>query len=80
MQAGCVSFASHYTYEASLLEWEKKIQQLETQGILPIKVEIDVEELLTWYATQGLAVTPETRTKFMTNTLQDYVRKGMIKP
>jgi hypothetical protein len=67
-------------YEASLLEWEKKIQQLEAQGIRPIKVEVDVGELLTWCATQGLAVTPETRTKFMMNTLRDYVRKGIIKP
>ena len=68
------------TYEASLVEWEKKIQQLEAQGIRPIKVEVDVEELLTWCTTQGLAVTPETRTKFMMNTLRDYVRRGIVKP
>ncbi len=34
-------------YEASLVESEKKIQDLEAQGIRPIKVEVDVEELLT---------------------------------
>jgi|SRR6266508_4499865 len=68
------------TYEASLVEWEKKIQDLEAQGIRPIKVEVDVEELLTWCTTQGLAVTPETRTKFMMNTLRDLVRKGIVKP
>ncbi len=68
------------TYEASLVEWEKKIQQLEAQGIHPIKVEVDVEELLTWCTTQGLAVTPETRTKFMMNILREYVRKGIVKP
>ncbi len=68
------------TYEASLVEWEKKIQQLEAQGIRPIKVEVDVEALLTWCTTQGLAITPETRTKFMMNTLRDLVRKGIITP
>jgi hypothetical protein len=68
------------SYEESLVEWEKKIQDLEAQGIRPIKVEVDVEELLTWCATQGLAVTPETRTKFMMNTLRDLVRKGIVKP
>jgi hypothetical protein len=68
------------TYEASLLEWEKKMQQLEAQGIRPIKVEVDVEALLTWCTTQGLAVTPETRTKFMMNTLRDLVQQGVVKP
>ena len=67
-------------YEASLVESEKKIQDLEAQGIRPIKVEVDVEALLTWCTTQGLAVTPETRTKFMMNTLRDLVRKGIITP
>jgi hypothetical protein len=67
-------------YEESLVEWEKKIQDLEAQGIRPIKVEVDVEALLTWCTTQGLPVTPETRTKFMMNTLREYVRKGIVKP
>jgi hypothetical protein len=35
------------SYEASLVESEKKIQDLEAQGIRPIKVEVDVEALLT---------------------------------
>ena len=34
------------SYEASLVELEKKIQDLEAQGIHPIKVEVDVEALL----------------------------------
>jgi hypothetical protein len=67
-------------YEASLVEWETQIQQLEAQGIRPVKVEVDVEELLTWCTTQGLAVTPETRTKFMMNALRDHVKKGIVKP
>jgi hypothetical protein len=62
------------------VEWEKKIQDLEAQGIRPIKVEVDVEALLTWCTTQGLPVTPEKRTKFMMNTLREYVRKGIVKP
>ena len=68
------------SYEASLVEWEKKIQDLEAQGMRPIKVEVDVEALLTWCTTQGLAVTPETRTKYMMNTFRDLVRKGIITP
>ena len=67
-------------YEASLVESEKKIQDLEAQGIRPIKVEVDVEALLTWCTAQGLAVTPETRTKFMMNTFRDLVRQGIVKP
>jgi hypothetical protein len=68
------------SYEVSLVESEKKIQNLEAQGMRPIKVEVDVEELLTWCTTQGLPVTPETRTKFMMNMLRDLVRKGIVKP
>ena len=68
------------SYEESLVEWEKKIQDLEAQGIRPIKVEVDVEALLTWCTVQGLPVTPETRTKFMMNTLRDLVRKGIVNP
>ena len=68
------------SYEASLVESAKKIQDLEAQGMRPIKVEVDVEALLTWCTTQGLPVTPETRTQFMMNTLRDLVRKGVVKP
>ena len=68
------------SYEASLVESEKKIQDLEAQGIRPVKVEVDVEALVTWCTAQGLPVTPETRTKFMMNTLREYVRKGIVKP
>jgi hypothetical protein len=68
------------SYEASLVESEKKIQDLEAQGIRPIKVDVDVEALLTWCTAQGLPVTPETRTKFMMNTLRELVRKGIVKP
>ena len=68
------------SYEASLVEWEKKIQDLEAQGMRPIKVEVDVAASLTWCTTQGLAVTPETRTKFMMNIFRDHVRKGIVKP
>ena len=68
------------SYEESLVTWEKKIQDLEAQGIRPIKVEVDVEALLSWCTTQGLPVTPETRTKFMMNTLRELVRKGIVKP
>ena len=68
------------TYDASLVDWEKKIQQLEAQGMRPVKVEVDVEALLTWCTTQGLAVTPETWTQFMMNILRDHVKKGIVKP
>jgi len=68
------------TYEESLVDSEKKIQDLEAQGIRPIKVEVDVEALLTWCTAQGLPVTPETRTKFMMNILRDLVRRGVVKP
>ena len=68
------------TYEASLVDSEQKIRDLEAQGYRPIKVEVDVEALLTWCTTQGLPVTPETRTKFMMNTFRDLVRKGIVKP
>jgi hypothetical protein len=68
------------SYEESRVTWEKKIQDLEAQGIRPIKVEVDVEAFLTWCTAQGVPVTPETRTKFMMNTLRDYVRRGIVKP
>lgn len=34
------------TYEESLVDSEKKFQQFEAQGFRPIKVEVDVEEML----------------------------------
>jgi len=68
------------TYEASLVDWEKQMRQLEAQGMRPKKVEVDVEALLTWCTTQGLAITPETRTQFMMNILRESVRKGIVKP
>ena len=68
------------TYEESRLDSENKIKQLEAQGYRPVKVEVDVEEMLTWCSTQGLAVTPETRTKFTMTKLRELVNNGIIKP
>ena len=68
------------TYEESLVDSENKIQQLEAQGIRPVKVEVDVEEMLTWCSTQGLSVTPETRTKFMMSKLRELVKNGTVTP
>ena len=68
------------TYEASLLDSENKIKQLEAQGYRPVKVEVDVEEMLTWCSTQGLSVTPETRTKFTMTKLRELVNNGIVKP
>src|SRR5262245_45188060 len=67
-------------YATARVEWEKQVQHLAAQGMRPMKVEVDVEALLTWCTTQGLAVTPETRTKFMMNILRDHGKKGMVKP
>jgi hypothetical protein len=68
------------TYEESVLDSENKIKQLEAQGIRPVKVEVDVVEMLTWCSAQGLAVTPETRTKFMMTKLRELVKNGTVKP
>ena len=68
------------TYEESRLDSENKITQLEAQGYRPVKVEVDVEEMLTWCSTQGLAVTPETRTKFTMTKLRELVNNGIVKP
>jgi hypothetical protein len=68
------------TYEESRLDSENQVKQLEAQGIRPVKVEVDVEEMLTWCSAQGLAVTPETRTKFMMTKLRELVANGIVKP
>ena len=68
------------TYEESRLDSENKITQLEAQGIRPVKVEVDVEEMLTWCTTQGLSVTPEARTKFIMSKLRELVNNGTVKP
>ena len=62
------------------MDSENKIKQLEAQGCRPVKVEVDVEEMLTWCTTQGLSVTPETRTKFMMSKLRELVKNGTVKP
>ena len=68
------------TYEESILDWESQFKRLEAQGIRPVKVEVDVEEMLTWCASQGLSVTPENRTKFMMTKLRELVNNGTVKP
>jgi hypothetical protein len=68
------------TYEESLVDSENKIKQLEAQGYRPVKVEVNVEEMLTWCATQGVPVTPEYRTKFMMTKLRELVENGTVKP
>ena len=68
------------TYEQSCMESEKKIRQLEAQGLRPVKVEVDVEEMIAWCSDQGLSVTPENRTKFMMTKLKELVNQGIVKP
>ena len=68
------------TYEQSCMESEKKIRQLEAQGLRPVKVEADVEEMIAWCSDQGLSVTPENRTKFMMTKLKELVNQGIVKP
>jgi hypothetical protein len=68
------------TYEESRLDSENQMKQLESQGLRPVKVEVDVEEMLTWCSTQRLAITPETRTKFMMTKLRELVKNGIVKP
>ncbi len=68
------------TYEESVVDSENKIRQLEAQGYRPVKVEVDVEEMLTWCSDQGLSVTPENRTKFMMTKLRELVNQGIVKP
>jgi hypothetical protein len=68
------------TYEESLVDSENKIKYLEAQGYRPVKVEVDVEEMLKWCTTQRLSVTPETRTKFMMSKLRELVKNGTVKP
>lgn len=67
------------TYEQSCMESEKKIRQLEAQGLRPVKVEVDVEEMIAWCSDQGLSVTPENRTKFMMTKLKELVNQGIVK-
>ena len=68
------------TYEESRVESETKIKRLESKGIHPVQVEVDVEEMITWCSNQGLSVNPETRTKFMMTKLRELVNQGIIKP
>ena len=67
-------------YEESRLESEEKIKRLEAQGIHPVQIEVDVEEMIAWCSSQGLSVNPETRTKFMMDKLKELVNQGIIKP
>jgi len=67
-------------YEKSRLESEMKIKRLEAQGIYPVEVEVDVEEMIAWCSSQGLSVNPENRTKFMMTKLKELVNQGVVKP
>jgi len=68
------------TYEESRLDSETQIKQLESQGLRPVKVEVDVEEMIKWCSDQGLSVTPETRTKYTITKLRELVKNGIVKP
>jgi hypothetical protein len=68
------------TYEESRLDSENQIKQLESQGLRPVKVEVDVEEMIKWCSDQGLSVTPETRTKYTITKLRELVKNGTVKP
>ncbi|HMV52076.1 MAG TPA: hypothetical protein PLD20_15135 [Blastocatellia bacterium] len=60
--------------EARYEDWrqlaEEKLAELRKLGIQVRKVEVDVNELLTWCGIHGLPVNSETRAQFVTNKLQ----------
>jgi hypothetical protein len=68
------------TYEESVVDSENKIKKLEAQGYRPVRVEVDVEEMLTWCSDHDLSVTPENRTKFMMTKLKELVNQGIVEP
>ena len=60
--------------EETHVEWvqnaEKALQELRRQGIEPIKVDVDVEELLRWCESQHVAVNGKARSTYVATQLR----------
>ena len=64
------------TYEEWLSLATQKIAELQAQGIQIEKVEIDINELLTYCNIRGLPVTAKSRAEFVTDKLRKRYEGG----
>ena len=58
------------TYDEWKLNLVKSVKNMRACGMTPLKVDIDVEELLTWRTGRGLKNTGENRAEFITDLLR----------
>ena len=58
------------TYDEWKLNLVKSVKNLQALGATPLKVDIDMEELLTWCAGRGFKNTGENRAEFITDLLR----------
>ncbi len=60
--------------EETHAEWvqnaERAVQELRRQGMKPVEVDVDVEELLKWCASQHIAVNGEARSTYVAAKLE----------
>jgi Asp-tRNA(Asn)/Glu-tRNA(Gln) amidotransferase A subunit family amidase len=60
--------------EETHAEWvqnaERAVQELRRQGMNPVKVDVDVEELLQWCASRHVAVNGEARSTYVAAKLE----------
>jgi hypothetical protein len=58
------------TYDAWKSNLTKSVKNLRALGSTPIKVDIDIEELLSWCKARGFKNTGESRVEFITELLR----------
>jgi len=65
--------------EATHAEWvqnaERAVQELRRQGMEPVKVEVDVEELLQWCERQHIPVSGEARSRYAAEKLREILNE-----
>jgi hypothetical protein len=58
------------SYDGWKLNLKKSVKNMRALGMTPLKVDIDMEELLTWCAVRGLKHTGESRAEFIADLLR----------
>ncbi len=58
------------THEEWMQNAEKALQEFRRQGVEPLKVDVDVEELLRWCESRGIAVDGEARSGYTAANLR----------
>lgn len=67
-----------HTYAACLKGMQNALRHIESRGQIPVRIEADIDEFLTWCRENGMPADAKGRNRFANIYARDYARSGKL--